>query len=189
VSKELNLIGLLLSDIPRMILSQEWPATEGKITSLRLVGQKFEEYDGDYYVNIDGYVHYQYSVNGIALTSSAVNSNSSPFYPSSIVSKYTVGKDVIVYYNPKNPAEAMLEPGIVYNFKAFGLVSSLMVWAGVYFVLLVGNHDVSPSVARAHAMEEFSTLSVPHVLVVDKPMFLGPDDLKQLCPPGKQLDV
>ncbi len=56
-------------------------------------------------------------------------------------------------------------------------------------ILLVGNHDVSPSVARAHAMEEFSTLSVPHVLVVDKPMFLSPDDLKRLCPPGKQLDM
>ena len=49
--------------------------------------------------------------------------------------------------------------------------------------------SVSPSVARAHAMEEFSTLSVPHVLVVDKPMFLGPEDLKQLCPSGKQLDL
>ncbi len=56
-------------------------------------------------------------------------------------------------------------------------------------ILLVGNHDVSPSVARAHAMEEFSTLSVPHVLVVDKPSFLGPEDLKQLCQPGKQLDM
>jgi len=56
-------------------------------------------------------------------------------------------------------------------------------------ILLVGNHDVSPSVARAHAMEEFSTLSVPHVLVVDKPSFLGPEELKKLCPPGKQLDM
>jgi exonuclease SbcD len=54
-------------------------------------------------------------------------------------------------------------------------------------ILLVGNHDVSPSVARAHALEEFSTLSVPHVLVVDKPMFLGPEDLKPLCVPGKEL--
>jgi exonuclease SbcD len=56
-------------------------------------------------------------------------------------------------------------------------------------ILLVGNHDVSPSVARAHAMEEFSTLSVPHVLVVDKPAFLGPGELKDLCAPGKQLDM
>ncbi|MCD4802544.1 MAG: metallophosphoesterase, partial [Anaerolineales bacterium] len=54
-------------------------------------------------------------------------------------------------------------------------------------ILLVGNHDVSPSVARAHALEEFSTLSVPHVLVVDKPMFLGPEELKPLCVPGKEL--
>jgi exonuclease SbcD len=38
-------------------------------------------------------------------------------------------------------------------------------------------------------MEEFSTLSVPHVLVVDKPVFLGPDELKDLCAPGKQLDM
>ncbi len=56
-------------------------------------------------------------------------------------------------------------------------------------ILLVRNHDVSPSVSRAHAMEEFSTLQVPHVLVVDKPVFLGPDDLKPLYPSGKQLDL
>lgn len=56
-------------------------------------------------------------------------------------------------------------------------------------ILLVGNHDVSPSVARAHALEEFSTLDVPHVLVVDKPAFLGPAELTQLCAPGKQLDM
>ena len=56
-------------------------------------------------------------------------------------------------------------------------------------VLLVGNHDVSPSVARAHALEEFSTLDVPHVLVVDKPVFLGPGELSRLCAPGTQLDL
>lgn len=56
-------------------------------------------------------------------------------------------------------------------------------------ILLVGNHDVSPSVSRAHAMEEFATLQVPHVLVVDKPVFLGPEDLKPLCRPGKELDL
>ena len=56
-------------------------------------------------------------------------------------------------------------------------------------ILLVGNHDVSPSVSRAHAMEEFSTLQVPHVLVVDKPVFLGPEDLKPLCASGKKLNL
>jgi exonuclease SbcD len=61
--------------------------------------------------------------------------------------------------------------------------------AGIPTVLVVGNHDVSPSVSRAHALEEFSTLDVPHVRVVDKPVFLGPKDLSGLCSQGKQLEL
>jgi exonuclease SbcD len=52
--------------------------------------------------------------------------------------------------------------------------------AGIPTLLLVGNHDLSPSLGRAHAIEEFSTLEVSHVRVLDKPVFLGPDDLEGL---------
>ncbi len=44
-------------------------------------------------------------------------------------------------------------------------------------LLLVGNHDLSPALGRAHAIEEFKTLQVPHVRVLDRPVFLGPTDL------------
>jgi exonuclease SbcD len=44
-------------------------------------------------------------------------------------------------------------------------------------------------VSRAHALEEFSTLDVPHVRVVDKPVFLGPKELSGLCPQGTQLEL
>ena len=44
-------------------------------------------------------------------------------------------------------------------------------------VLLVGNHDLSPAMGRAHAMEAFDTLDVPYVTVIEKPMLLGPDEL------------
>jgi exonuclease SbcD len=36
---------------------------------------------------------------------------------------------------------------------------------------------MSPSLGRAHAIEEFSSLDVPNVIVVDRPLFLTPDDL------------
>jgi len=49
--------------------------------------------------------------------------------------------------------------------------------AGVETVLLVGNHDLSPAVGRANALQEFETLEVPHVHVVSKPSFLTPADL------------
>jgi exonuclease SbcD len=52
--------------------------------------------------------------------------------------------------------------------------------AGIPTLLLIGNHDVSPALGRAHAIEEFVTLEVPHVQVIDRPSFLGPDELEGL---------
>lgn len=49
--------------------------------------------------------------------------------------------------------------------------------AKIQTVLLVGNHDLSPAMGRAHAMEAFDTLDVPYVTVIEKPVLLGPDDL------------
>ena len=60
--------------------------------------------------------------------------------------------------------------------------------AGIMTVLLTGNHDISPSTGRAHAIQEFESLSVPHVRVVSKPTLLLPKDLdglpvQMLCVP------
>ena len=44
-------------------------------------------------------------------------------------------------------------------------------------LLLVGNHDLSPAAGRAHAIQEFDTLQVPYVKVLQKPEFLTPQDL------------
>ena len=49
--------------------------------------------------------------------------------------------------------------------------------AGIPTLLLVGNHDLSPSLGRAHALEEFATLEIPQIRVIDKPELLTPDDL------------
>ena len=47
-------------------------------------------------------------------------------------------------------------------------------------LLLVGNHDLSPAGGRAHALQEFETLQVPHVHVIGKPCLWGPDELEGL---------
>jgi exonuclease SbcD len=52
--------------------------------------------------------------------------------------------------------------------------------AGIPTLLLVGNHDLSPALGRATAIEEFATLEVPHVRVLDRPAFLKPEDLEGL---------
>jgi DNA repair protein SbcD/Mre11 len=48
---------------------------------------------------------------------------------------------------------------------------------GIQTLLLVGNHDLSPALGRAHALDSFDTLEVPHVRVLDKPAFLGAAEL------------
>jgi len=52
--------------------------------------------------------------------------------------------------------------------------------AGILTLLLTGNHDISPSTGRAHAVQEFDTLEVPHVRVLNKPQFLTPAELEGL---------
>ena len=47
-------------------------------------------------------------------------------------------------------------------------------------LLLIGNHDISPAIGRAHAIQEFDTLQVPYVRVLAKPEFLRPADLWDL---------
>ena len=49
--------------------------------------------------------------------------------------------------------------------------------AGIPTLLLVGNHDTSPALGRAHTLDSFDTLEVPNVLVLDRPSFLHPADL------------
>jgi exonuclease SbcD len=52
--------------------------------------------------------------------------------------------------------------------------------ANIPTLLLIGNHDVSPALGRAHAIQEFDTLQVPFVRVLAKPEFLRPADLWDL---------
>ena len=52
--------------------------------------------------------------------------------------------------------------------------------AGIPTILLTGNHDISPATGRAHAIQEFDTLEVPHVRVVSKPQLLQSEDLEGL---------
>jgi exonuclease SbcD len=52
--------------------------------------------------------------------------------------------------------------------------------ANILTLLLVGNHDLSPALGRAHALDNFDTLEVPHVRVLDRPVCLGPGELDGL---------
>jgi DNA repair protein SbcD/Mre11 len=49
--------------------------------------------------------------------------------------------------------------------------------AAIPSLLLVGNHDNSPALGRASTLQEFDTLDIPHIRVIDEPSFLSSEDL------------
>jgi DNA repair protein SbcD/Mre11 len=49
--------------------------------------------------------------------------------------------------------------------------------SGIRTFLLVGNHDLSPALGRANAIEEFMTLEVPNVYVLDRPAYLSAEQI------------
>jgi len=49
--------------------------------------------------------------------------------------------------------------------------------AGIPTLLLIGNHDISPAAGRAHTLQEFKTLHVPHIYVADRIELWSPEDL------------
>ncbi len=52
--------------------------------------------------------------------------------------------------------------------------------ADIPTLLLVGNHDISPAFGRAHALQEYNTLEIPHIHVVGKPSFFKSYQLDNL---------
>ena len=52
--------------------------------------------------------------------------------------------------------------------------------AGIPTILLTGNHDISPSQRKAHALQEFDTLAPDHIHVVSNLSLLTPADLEGL---------
>lgn len=72
-------------------------------------------------------------------------------------------------YKDRNPAPTFM--------REWGRRMIKLSKAQIPTLLLVGNHDLSPSLGRAHALEEYATLEIPYIKVLDKPQFLGPDDL------------
>jgi len=93
--------------------------------------------------------------------------------------------DTIINYAIEQPADLVIFAGDAYRDRTpaptyqreWGRRMMRLSEAGIETILLVGNHDISPAVGRAHTLHEFDTLNVPHMHVIRKPALLGPQDL------------
>ncbi|MEM7334141.1 MAG: exonuclease SbcCD subunit D [Chloroflexota bacterium] len=61
--------------------------------------------------------------------------------------------------------------------RAWGKRMMRLAEAKIPTLLLIGNHDVSPSSGRAHTLQEFTTLDVPYMHVADSIKLWTPEEL------------
>ncbi len=93
--------------------SQSWPTTTGTILSATLSQQSRRNSQGYHDVTYAPVVEYTYEVNGNSYRSDKLNSGWTVSYDASTaqskITQYQPGARVTVYYNPANPADAVLE--------------------------------------------------------------------------------
>jgi Protein of unknown function (DUF3592) len=122
-------LGLLLTaafDLRKAYRAKTWPTTQGKILSSGLA--EVSDSDGTTYKVA---ILYEYSVNGVSHRSDVwrLRAGSSSFTKAATkaVERYPLGATVNVYFNPEDPADAMLEPGRV----SWSLLLGGVVFAGM----------------------------------------------------------
>jgi hypothetical protein len=110
-------IGLMMQGSIKSVDSENWPSVQGAVLSSEIITRTEREPDShfdDYYYTPK--VSYNYTVNGNGHTSDRiafiVSEEVVKNEVQKIIDNYPVGKTVTVYYNPDNPSEAVLEPGI-----------------------------------------------------------------------------
>ena len=94
----------------KSIRTEHWPVTDGVIQSAQQ-----ESHSGDHGTTYSAEVTYTYQVSGVNYTGRKISigaMSSSSQYAQGILDRYSVGKNVSVYYSPTDPAEAVLETGI-----------------------------------------------------------------------------
>jgi len=141
----LTVFGIVLAGFGIVLFQQtasaeKWPTTDGIIFHSTV--DSYREHDSTMHKPL---VQYKYTVNGVNYSSNRVRfgviSTSDGGYANEVVNRYPVGKTVKVYYNPDNPSEALLEPGITwieYLPILFGLIFILIGIVFLFFVIKQG---------------------------------------------------
>ena len=119
-------------------VSRQWPSVTGKIMQ-----SEIEKSYGSYRASApskEAVIVYRYQVNDAFFTSDRVLWGGETYSyafsePDRLLSKYPVGKFISVYYNPENPAEAVLERRArIFDYGLVGFCSFVLFFQ-IYFLV------------------------------------------------------
>ncbi|HQO58006.1 MAG TPA: DUF3592 domain-containing protein [Candidatus Omnitrophota bacterium] len=95
--------------------SQSWPTAQGVVVSSEVAAHRSRSRKGHHRTTYGAKVRYEYTVNGVQYSSDKISfgeyrtHNRGP--AQATADRYPPQVEVVVYYNPDKPEEAVLEPG------------------------------------------------------------------------------
>lgn len=146
-------IALSISGIRQVKLAQsssKWPATDGKIVSAIVTREESTDTDssgGKTRIRTDTTfrprLQFAYEVAGVSYTADqrvigGTEGYSSQAQADSVIEKYPTGRSVKVYYDPSDPQDGVLEPGISgtpFIWLVAGVVFAI-VGVGIFFLMV-----------------------------------------------------
>jgi hypothetical protein len=132
-----------LPTLSRSLASSGWTETPCTVISSRVKSHRSK--DGTTY-SVD--VFYRYQVNGKEFKSNTYRmfgGSSSGYKPKAkIVAEHPAGAKKVCYVNPKNPAEAVLKPGLSWE-VLLGLLPLAFLSIGIYLLFVARRMVVAPS--------------------------------------------
>lgn len=118
-----------------------WPSTEGLIVGSDLHSGHTRGFDGPRFVYYP-LVTYEYQVNGNSYTSQTValsrQGSRVRFWATNILETYPTGSRVYVYYHPRTPQKAYLEPGPNWHDGFKFCVGIIFLWLGYRLATVFG---------------------------------------------------
>jgi len=122
--------------------STAWPTTEGVVISSEVTQSTDDEGSESYYPTVS----YTYTINEIVHINNTIKFSDTSYNDlrkaQAVTGNYSVGKNIVVYYDPENPENAVLEPGASggsYIVLTFGVLLILIALANGPFSSLFGN--------------------------------------------------
>jgi Protein of unknown function (DUF3592) len=109
--------------------SRKWPAAPGVVTNARIKEDRSD--NGTVYWPE---VWYRFTVNGEERTGNRAfyGGSTTRAFAWTLVRKYPIGTAVQVHYDPDNPKESVLEPGVQWPLVATMLVTLLFLAIGIF---------------------------------------------------------
>lgn len=128
--------------------TNHWPTASGRIVASRIEVKKGIKQPGTASKRHDYYspaIEYQYSVGGKEYTASKIEayfggktSYAAEWQANQVLTKYPEGKNVLVFYDPKDPSRACIEPGVPWKLVLpMSLFALLSVGVGIALIFYV----------------------------------------------------